>query len=249
MTYDFKTPYSQNLYSDLSTVVPIVFIRDDGMSECARMNFDEGSQKVQIRYTRTADEFVDIAHELLHVRMQFRDGFPLLAWPSGRRDLTPDIEDLVEKIRNAVDDTYVLRHLFADTGLLPISQVFYREIRKDLKRDIIHVVQSDPVGSRPIHTAWRLRVADLSLSEYDKVLSSNQRQVSTDFISRFQSKDPDVEDLFINLKQNVMGSKLSDEHQLGDALIGLRDKLGLPSWLHLATYQKINGTWGLRPWN
>ena len=246
MTYNFKTQYAHDLYSHVSTIVPITFVRDDGMPERAWMDFDDKSQKVEIKYKRTADEIVDIAHELLHVRMQFQDLFPLLAWPTNHSDLTAGIQDLVKRIRDAVDDTYIFYHLFADTGVLPISEVFYREIRKDLKRGIIHILQSLPIESRPLVTAWRLRIADLSLSEYGKNLTTNQRQLSADFISRFQSKDTAAQDLFIHLKQNMVGSSLSNEHELGDALIGLRDKLALPSWLHLATRQQINGRWVLK---
>ncbi len=246
MTYNFKTQYAKQLYNHVSNVVPIVLIQDDGMPERARMEFDDRSQNVEIRYKSTADEIVDIAHELLHVRMQFHDRFPLLSWPANHPNLNPGIEDLVKQIRDAVDNTYILHNLFADTGMLPISDVFYDEIRKDIKRGTIHIVQGLPAESRPLVTAWRLRLADLSCSQFSEKLSHDQNRLSAYFISHFQSKDPVVQDLFIHLRQNVVGSRLSNEHELVDALIGLRDKLGLPSWLHLATRQKINKRWVLK---
>jgi hypothetical protein len=247
MTYNFKTPYAKQLYSHVSQVVPIVFIRDDGMPERGRMDFNDSSQNVEIRHKSTDDELVDIAHELLRVRMQFHDRFPLLAWPANHPDLTPGIEDLVTQLIDIVYDTHILHHLFANTGILPISDVFYREIHKDIKRGIIHMAQSLPLESRPLVAARRLRIADLSCSEYSKISTDDQRRLSTYFISHFQNKDPVVQDLFIHLRQNVAGSSLSSEHELGDALIGLRDKLALPSWVHLATRQKINGRWVLKP--
>jgi hypothetical protein len=90
-----------------------------------------------------------------------------------------------------------------------------------------------------------LRLADLSCSQFSKKLSHDQNRLSAYFISNFQSKDPVVQDLFLHLRQNVVGSRLPNVHEVGDALIELRDKLGLPSWLHLATRQKINNTWVL----
>lgn len=244
--YNFNTEYAKQLYDHVTMVVPIAFIRDNGMSERGWMDFDENSQTVEIRYKSTSDEIVDIAHELLHVRMQFQDHFPLLAWPTNHPDLTPGIEDIVKRIRDVVDDTYILHQLFANTGVLPISDVFYREIRKDIKRGIIHIVQSLPIESRPIVTAWRLRLSDLSMSEYGEKLTANQRRLSADFISLFQSKDPAAHDLFIHLKQNVVGSSLSNDQKLGAALIDLCNKVALPSWLHLATWQNIGGRWVLR---
>lgn len=246
MMYKFKTEYAKQLYDHVTMVVPIVFIRDNGMAERGRMDFNENSQTVEIRYKSTSDEIVDIAHELHHVRMEFHNDFPVLAWPTNHPDLTPGIEDIVKRIRDAVDDTYVFHQLYANTGVLPISDVFYREIRKDIKRGIIHIVQSLPIESRPIVTAWRLRIADLSYSEYGDKLTTNQRRLSADFISLFQSKNPAAQDLFIHLKQNVVGSSLSNDQELGAALIDLRNKLALPSWLHLATRQNIGGRWVLR---
>ena len=245
MTYKFKTEHAKQLYSHVSNVVPIVFIQDDGMTERSRMDFDDKSQNVEIRYKSAADEFVDIAHELLRVRMQFHDRFPLLAWPVNHPDLNPGIKDLVKQIRIVVDDTYILHHLFTDTGMLPIGDVLYDEIRKDIKRGIISIAQTLPVESRPLFTAWRLRLADLSCSVYSKKLTHDQRRLTSYFISHFQNKDPVVQGLFIYLRQNVAGSRLSNENEFGNALIGLRDTLDLPSWLHLETRQKINGRWVL----
>jgi len=245
MTYNFKTPYAKQLYNHVSNVVPIVLIQDDAMPERARTEFDDRSQNVEISYKSAADELVDIAHELLHVRMQFHDRFPLLSWPTNHPDLNPGIKDLVKQIRNVVDNTYILHNLFANTGMLPVSDLFYDEIRKDIKRGAIHIVQSLPAESRPLVTAWRLRLADLSCSQFSKKLSHDQNRLSAYFISHFQSKDPVVQDLFLHLRQNVVGSRLSNVHEVGDALIELRDKLGLPSWLHLATRQKINNSWAL----
>jgi hypothetical protein len=245
MTYNFKTQYAKQLYYHVSDVVPILFIQDDGMSERTKMKFDDRSQNVEIRYKSTAHEIVDIAHHLLHVRMQFHDRFPLLSWPANHPDLNPEIEDLVRQIRYAVDNTYILYNLFIDTEMLPISDRFYDEIRKDIKRGTIQIVQSIPPESRPLAAAWRLRLADLSCSQFGEKLKHDQNRLLTYFISHFQNKDPVVQDLFIHLRQNVVGSRLSNEREIGDALTGLRDKLGLPSWVHLASRQKINNKWVL----
>jgi len=245
MTYNFKTQYAKQLYNHISNIVPIVLINDDGITERARMQFDDSSQNVEVRYKSTADEIVDIAHELLHAQMQFHDRFPLLSWPANQPSLNPEIEELAKQIGNVVDNTYILHNLFIDTEMLPISDVFYDEIRKDIQRGTIHIVQGLPPESRPLAAAWRLRLADLSCSQFSKKLSLDQNRLSTYFISHFQSKDPIVQDIFIHLRQNVVGSRLSNEHGLGDALMGLCDKLGLPSWLHLATRQQINNKWVL----
>jgi len=246
MTYNFKTQYVKQLYNHVSNIVPIILINDDGITERARMQFDDSSQNVEIRYKSAAEEFVDIAHELLRVRMQFHDRFPLLAWSVNHPDLSPGIQDLVKQINTVVDNTYILHRLFTDTGMLPISDVFYDEIRKGIKRGIISMGRSLPVESHPLVAAWRLRLADMSCSVYSKKLPNDQRRFTYLFISHFQNKDPVVQGLFIYLRQNVVGSRLLNENEFGNALMGLRDKLDLPSWLHLETRQKINDRWVLK---
>jgi len=46
MTYNFKTQYAKQLYNHISNIVPIVLINDDGITERARMQFDDSSQNV-----------------------------------------------------------------------------------------------------------------------------------------------------------------------------------------------------------
>jgi hypothetical protein len=245
MTYSFNTQYAKQLYNNISNIVPIVFVNDDELTERATMHFDDSSQNVEIKFKSTADEIVDIAHELLHVRMQFYECFPLLSWPANHPNLNPGIEGLVKQIGDVVDNTYILHHLFTDTGMLPISDVFYDKIRRDIQRGTIQIAQSLPPESRPLVAAWRLRLVELSCSQFREKLSHDQNRLSTYFISHFQNKDPVVQDLFIHLRQNVVGSRLSNEREIGEALMGLRDKLGLPSWLYLATREKINNKWVL----
>ena len=157
-----------------------------------------------------------------------------------------EIEDAVKRIRDAVDNTYVLYQLFADTPQLPISAGFYREIRKDLKHGVMQLVRKAPVSSRPFLAAWRLRLADLSCSVFKNRLTTRQSRLAAGFLSRFQDKDPEVRGLFMHLKQYVGRDQVSDPRQFGCVLISLRDKLKLPLWLHLATRQRVNGRWVLK---
>ena len=77
--YNFNTEYAKQLYDYVTMVVPIAFIRDNGTPERGRIDFNGKSQIVEMRYKNISDEIVSIAHELLHVRMEFQDHFPLLA--------------------------------------------------------------------------------------------------------------------------------------------------------------------------
>lgn len=210
------------------------------------MDFCDAAQQAEIRYKITADEIVDIAHELIHIRMQFIDNFPLLAWPTNDSVVTADIQDAVKRIRDAVDDTYVLHRLFEDTGQRPVSEVFYREIRKDIKHGIIRLVQEAPNMSRPLATAWRLRLADLSRHAFNRSLTPNQRQLSEGFLSRFVDSDTDARELFEHLRDTVKNENLQDPQRFGEVLLSLRDRLELPACLHLATRQRVNGRWELR---
>jgi hypothetical protein len=246
MTYGFKTEYAHQLHQRLSAKVAISFIRDNNMAECACMDFSDAAQTAEIRFKSTAHETVDLAHELIHIRMQFLDGFPLLAWPTHSTIVTDDTQDAVKRIRDAVDDTYVLQQLFDDTGQLPISEVFYREIRRDIKQGYIRLLQAVPSASRPLAAAWLMRLADLSCCEFNSALTANQRQLAMDFLTRFQDKDPPARDLLEHLHQAVSKDDLHDPQHLGKALLDLRDKLGLPSCLHLATRQRVNGKWVLK---
>ncbi|MDP8227051.1 MAG: hypothetical protein P9L89_05375 [Candidatus Celaenobacter polaris] len=241
MTYDFQTNYAGSLHQLVSAHVPVSFIRDNSLAECACMDFCDAAQQAEIRYKGTADEIVDIAHELIHIRMQFLDNFPLLAWPTNDSVVTADTQDAVKRIRDAVDDTYVLHRLFEDTGQRPVSAVFYREIRKDIKQGTIRLVQGAPNMSRPLANAWRLRLADLSLNVFNSSLTTNQRQLAEGFLSRFVDSDTDARELFEHLRHAVTNDDLQDLQRFGEVLLCLRDRLGLPACLHLATRQRVNG--------
>lgn len=246
MTYKFKTNYADSLHQLVSARVPVSFIRDNSLAECGYMDFCDTAQQAEIRYKVTADEIVDIAHELIHIRMQFIDNFPLLAWPTNDSVVTADVQDAVKRIRDAVDDTYVLHRLFEDTGQRPVSEVFYREIRKDIKQGTIHLVQGVPNISRPLATAWRLRLADLSRDVFNSCLTPNQRRLSEEFLTRFMDSDTDALELFEHLRHAVKNDDLQDPQRFGEVLLGLRDRLKLPECLHLATRQLVNGRWELR---
>jgi hypothetical protein len=246
MTYNFKTNYADSLYQLVSAQVPVSFIRDNSLNEYACMDFFDVAQQAKIRHKITADETVDIAHELIHIRMQFIDNLPILAWPTNDSVVTADIQDAVKRIRDAVDDTYVLYRLFEDTGQRPVSEVFYREIRKDIKQGIIRLVQEVPKMSRSLAIAWRLRIADLSCHVFNSSLTPNQRKLSEEFLSRFVNSDTDAYKLFEYLRNEVKIENLQDPRSIGEVLLCLRDRLELPACLHLAKRQRVNGRWELR---
>ncbi len=100
--------------------------------------------------------------------------------------------------------------------------------------------------SRPLATAWRLRLADLSRNVFNSSLTANQRQLAEGFLSRFVDFDADARELFEHLQHAVTNDDLQDLQRFGEVLLCLRDRLGLPACLHLATRQRVNGRWELR---
>ena len=244
--YKFKHSTTEQLFQNFSGLVQVTFEHKENMDVNASMDFDENRQVAIIKHKNQADEEVDITHELLHVRMEFKDGFTLLSWPKGDQSVTPDLKDTIKRIRNIVDDTYIFDRLHREFGIFPISQIFFREIRKDIRAGYIRNIQGLPATCKMLIGAWKLRIADFALNWYGSDLTTNQRRLSEDFLRRFSASDRDITNMFSFIRANVTPQTVDAPQKHGQALEKLPDELALPSVVHLASRQKQAGKWVLR---
>lgn len=247
IVYKFKTEVAEKVYRDLVPIVPIRFQLDNSMDVNAGMDFDEQKECVVVKYKNTADERIDLMHELLHVRMQFRDGFPLLAWQTSDPVATPDIRVAVSIIRDTVDDMYVFHALYMEFDTFPISPNFFRQCRKDIRAHRMHHVENKTGINKTLVAAWRLRIAQLSQEEFFPKMTTPQKEICEEFLSLFTKIDPEIQRTLSFLRSCVTPEAVATPIAHGQALEKLRDHLDLsPNVLHLAVRKNIAKTWVLQ---
>lgn len=244
--YKFKTKPAATLYENLVCIVPIEFRIDNSMNVNSAMDFDEQRQSVVVKYKSTAEEQIDIIHELLHVRMQFSDAFPLLAWQKSDMLVTDEIRTAVKHIRNIADDTYIFHALYDEFHVFPISPNFFRQCRKDNKTRKRTQVQSETGINRVLVGAWRLRIAKLALERFSAQMTVHQKNICEEFLSLLTDKGDEIDHTFSFLNSNVTQQAVATTMEHGKTLERLRDHLGLSAGLlHLAKWEKRGQNWTL----
>jgi hypothetical protein len=245
--YRFQTQIAERLYRDLSELVPIQFQLDNSLRENSCMRFDKQEQSVIVKFKRNVDEGVDITHELMHVRMEFKNSFSLLSWHTNDPQVTLEIQEAVQRMRNIVDDTYIFHALYQEFDIFPISQNFFRESRRDIRRGQIGIVQGLSTVNRTLEGAWRLRIAALSIQHFSTRMTLNQRQIATDFLDRFLKVESEIREIVTFIETNITKQFVMNPVDHGIALEALRDRMGFTeSLLHLAAWQRVENRWILR---
>lgn len=140
---------------------------------------------------------VDIAHELMHLRLDLLDRFSVLAW---RRDVKHDraVEGAFGRIRSYVDDDIVHRRLVA-LGLQPDGEVIrpplfdrlYAPAADNLDRGAVRgkdgMGHLDPIGHGALCRAAFLVQAEQILAQYGTRLSPDHRAKTERFIRAFRA--------------------------------------------------------------
>ena len=245
--YVFKIEHAQKLSQDLISIVPIKFQIDNSMSVNALMDFDEQSQNVIIKFKSSADEQIDLMHDLLHVRMQFKDKFSLLAWQTNDSRITDEIRNAVSNMRDIVDDTYIFNSLYNEFDIFPISPNFFNECKKDIQDHKINHIQSITGINKILVGSWRLRIAQLVLNDFSLKIDSYQKEICEEFLSLFSNIDIKINTTLSFLESHITYQSVITPLEHGQALDNLKDHIGFsPSLLHLASRNKINNRWLLQ---
>lgn len=202
-------------------------------------------------------EDVDVAHELMHMKLELVDGFAVLAWRSGVSH-TPAVESAFARVRSYVDDEVVHSRLaqrgFVVDGEVLKSQLFddvYTKVPRYLAK--LHPRQEDGmahldgVGYGELCRSSLLVQAELVRSNYSTVLSDSHRKKVRRFIETFRThrsveagKADQVLDLFrTNDVTTVAGQK-----QVLESWAKLEK---LDSFVGASTYAK-HGNRCILPW-
>jgi hypothetical protein len=242
--YDFSIERVRELYEELNQIVPITFRLDDSIGANAMLDVDRNNRPV-IKYKTIADEQIGILHELIHVRMFYRDSFCKLAWRGNVDDV---LHRTVEHIRNIVDDTYVFTVLYDEYDVFPISPVFFTACRDDLANCRIQLMEGETGVNKTLVGAWRIRIAELSMERFANHLLYPDRTVCTRFVEQFSTLDADFEGLLEVIRSLFTPEEIINPNNHAQALIVMRDHVQLqPNIFHLATHRQEGTSFPLRP--
>ena len=166
----------------------------------ARCIFDQQRNEPRIMLRRGWQD-VDVAHELMHVRMELMEGFSMLAW---RRDVerTEAVEAAFGRVQTYVNDEVVHAHL-AKLGLRVDGEIFrsmlfdslythaaqYLEEGRDRPND--GMAHLDRVGHGPLCRAAFLMQAERLLLNYRARLPTRRIEQTERFIRTFRAHRPE----------------------------------------------------------
>jgi hypothetical protein len=171
-----------------------------GDSVVARCIYNPFKNEAQIQL-RTGWEDVDVAHELMHTRMDLLEGFSLLAW---RRDVphTEATEAAFARVQTYVNDEVVHAHLLKlglrlDGEILrpPLFDDIYANVARYLEEGRNHpndgLAHLDKLGRGPLCRAAFLVQAELILKNYRRQLPAHRVEQAERFISAFRTHRPE----------------------------------------------------------
>jgi hypothetical protein len=208
-------PAISNLLTDTETRTgtKMVFMTlPDNDSVAARFIFDPFRQEAQIQLRRNWQD-VDVAHELMHARMDLIDAFAMLAW---RHDAarTSENEAAFGRLQTYVKDEVVHANL-VKMGLNPDGEVLRPTLFDNLYADVTRYLDEgrnhandgmahlDKTGHGTLCRVCFLVQAELVLKNYGTQLPADRVEKTKRFIAAFRAhrqeearKADDVLELF-----------------------------------------------------
>jgi hypothetical protein len=182
-------------------LIPIRFLPlADNAPVAAASRYDSDKDEA-VLLVRLDAEDVDIAHELMHFRLDLVDRFTVLAW---RRNVTPDpaIEKAYGRIRTYIDDDIVHRQL-VKLGMKPDGEVIRpalfnqlyapaaANLEKGAPREHDGLGHLDACGRGTLCRAAFLIQAEQILAQYGKSLTPDHRAKTERFIRAFRAHRPE----------------------------------------------------------
>lgn len=179
-----------------ATDIQIQFHTLDGSYVVAQYGFNPHRNTATV-FLRSDWEDVDVAHELMHMKLELVEGFAVLAW---RRDVsqTNAIESAFRQLRSYVDDEVVHSRLvqegFTLDGEVLKSQLFddiYTKIPRYLEepraRQNDGMAHLDGFGFGELCRSSFLVQAELICKNYGNSLSDTHRKKARRFVSAFRT--------------------------------------------------------------
>jgi len=169
-------------------------------SVLARCTFNPFRNEPQIQLRRGWQD-VDVAHELMHMRMELLEGFSVLAW---RREVTHTeaVEAAFGRVQTYVNDEVVHRHL-VEAGLKLDGEVLRPPLFDDIYANVARYLEEgrtrprdgmahlDKLGRGALCRAAFLVQAELVLQNYRSQLPPSKVQQAERFVRAFRAHRPE----------------------------------------------------------
>jgi len=200
---------------------------------------------------------VDVAHEIMHMRLELIEGFSVLAWRQGVRQ-TAAIESAFGRVRGYVDDEVVhsclAQQAFTLDGEVLKSQLFdgiYTKVPSYLSkmrpRPNDGMTHLDSIGYGELCRSSFLVQAELVRANYISVLSDSHRKKLLRFIDAFRThRSPEAkkaDEVLMLFRTNDVNTVLGHKR----ILESWAQIEGLNSFVGASTYAR-SGTFYVLPW-
>lgn len=196
-------PAVTNLLADTERRIgqPVVFrALADNSPVAAASIFDTGRGEPVVELRKDWED-VDVAHELMHLRMDLTEGFSVLAW---RRDVERGaaVESAFGRVQTYINDEVVHRHL-ADLGFKVEGEVIRPPLFDSVYQDAARYLEAgndrandglahlDAIGYGPLCRAAFLVQAELLRRNYRDQLSARRLAQTERFITAFRQHRPE----------------------------------------------------------
>jgi len=150
-----------------------------------------------IIYLRSDWEEVDVAHELMHMKIELLNGYSVLAWrqgvphdsavgkATGLIRLGDDVlvHELLRKMGLKIDGEIIRPPLFDD-----ICTKIPKCLKQGSARPRDRMQDFDDIGFGDLRRCWYLIFVQLVLDSYGKDLTYEHRELAEDFIRTFRDK-------------------------------------------------------------
>lgn len=162
----------------------------------AQYRFDPHSNTATV-FLRSDREDVDVAHELLHMKLELVEGFAVLAWRSGVSQTTA-VEAAFGRVRGYVDDEVVHSRL-VQKGFTLDGEVLKSQLFDDIYTKVLRYLQNlrprpddgmahlDCFGYGELCSSSFLVQAELICKNYSGALSDAHRKKVKRFVSAFRT--------------------------------------------------------------
>lgn len=228
----------------------------EDFTHAAENSFDAAENRGVIRL-RADWEDVDLAHELMHLRLEVLEGWPVLAWRKNAAR-APKIEAAMGRLQTYVLDEMVHARLI-ERGLKLDGEVFKRQLFDDIFTNVtLYLAEGrsrpddgmahlDDAGYGDLRRAAFLVQAELLIQNYGSRLAPKRLKLARNFITRFRAhRKREARHADVVLALFAKNSPLTPE---GSAriLAGWSRLAGLGEYVGPSSYRMENGR-TILPW-
>lgn len=216
----------------------------------ATYTFDPHSQIPTIAIRNNAKD-VDIAHELMHMRLELIESYNVLAWRSSSGQ-TAEHKAIMRTIRTFVDDEVVHARLFT-AGFLLDGEVIRPQLFNDRCINIIRnlrnsktlkndgMAHQDKYGCGDLYRAMLLVQCYLIRMNYHDILAKERLILMDDFVDTFRQFRPNQFEKAQRILSIFRSYDVHSVHGHAEILSKLAIMEEVNQFMGVSTYQKVDG--------